>query len=49
MADGVYYQDGEFVYEDDEPVEDVIAAFEAGEKGLTVAPPTGPQPPAATG
>lgn len=27
-------------YEDDEPIEDVLAAFDAGEKGLT-APPIG--------
>ncbi len=31
-------------YEDDEPIEDVIAAFDAGEKGVTRPPPgwTGP-------
>ncbi|HEU0131804.1 MAG TPA: hypothetical protein VFQ85_12520 [Mycobacteriales bacterium] len=46
MGNGVYYRNGEFFYEEDEPVEDVIAAFEAGEKGLTVAPPTAPRPPA---
>ena len=26
-------------YEDDEPVEDVLAAFEAGEEGVTAPPP----------
>ena len=28
-------------YEDDEPVEDVLAAFEAGEQQLTEPPPRG--------
>jgi hypothetical protein len=31
----------EVFYEEDEPVEDVIAAFEAGEKGLTEPPAHG--------
>lgn len=33
--EGVTYDD---FYEDDEPVEDVLAAFNAGEKGYTVPP-----------
>jgi hypothetical protein len=36
MAD---YDDEEDFYEDDQPVEEVLAAFDRGEKGITWPPP----------
>jgi hypothetical protein len=37
MAD----MDPDSFYEDDEPVEEILAAFERGEKGVTKRPPRG--------
>jgi hypothetical protein len=33
--------DSDDFYEDDEPLEEIVAAFERGEKGLTAPPPRG--------